>query len=274
MALNINTKYPGRVTAPSAGYPYGSSKNESAPGVGDGTPYELARADDIFGLQQALLASAGIVPSGNADTALVSEYLQSIVELASGRAFNYDESGIVNAYELDVQSNQQGPAGLFDGFSAEFTPTITNTTSSTADVNGTGVKNIVDTGTAGVLTAGIKYRLTYRLGTDDYEVEPVNNIRTRTKVWVNFNGIGVVAIRDSENVTSITDNATANYTVNIDTNFATANYSISHNASVSGATDFTSTSDGRGVGTIDIETKLAGVPTDAEFVDVQAWGDQ
>jgi hypothetical protein len=31
--------------------------------------------------------------------------------------------------------------------------------------------------------------------------------------WVNFNGTGTVAIRDSENVGSITDNGTGDYTV-------------------------------------------------------------
>ena len=34
------------------------------------------------------------------------------------------------------------------------------------------------------------------------------------KAWVNFNGTGVVAIRDSENTSSITDNGAGQYTVN------------------------------------------------------------
>ena len=34
------------------------------------------------------------------------------------------------------------------------------------------------------------------------------------KAWVNFDGSGTVAIRDSLNVTSITDNSTGNYTTN------------------------------------------------------------
>ena len=47
------------------------------------------------------------------------------------------------------------------------------------------------------------------------------------KAWVNFNGIGTVAIRASYNVSSITDNGTGNYTVNFttampDTNYTTA----------------------------------------------------
>lgn len=43
--------------------------------------------------------------------------------------------------------------------------------------------------------------------------------------WVNFNGTGTVAIRGSGNVSSITDNGTGDYTVNITTALANANYS-------------------------------------------------
>ena len=50
------------------------------------------------------------------------------------------------------------------------------------------------------------------------------------KAWVNFNGTGTVAIRDSYNVSSITDNSTGNYTVNFSTAFSNANYCV--NASV------------------------------------------
>jgi hypothetical protein len=46
------------------------------------------------------------------------------------------------------------------------------------------------------------------------------------RAWVNFNGTGVVAIRASGNVTSITDNGTGDYTVNFTTAMPDANYSI------------------------------------------------
>ena len=47
------------------------------------------------------------------------------------------------------------------------------------------------------------------------------------KAWVNFNGTSTVAIRDSHNVSSITDNGTGDYTVNFSNNMANANYSLS-----------------------------------------------
>jgi len=45
------------------------------------------------------------------------------------------------------------------------------------------------------------------------------------RAWVNFNGTGTVAIRDSGNVSSITDNGTGDYTVNFTNNMPDANYS-------------------------------------------------
>ena len=62
------------------------------------------------------------------------------------------------------------------------------------------------------------------------------------KAWVNFNGIGTVAIRGSYNVSSITDNGTGDYTVNFTTAMADSNYSISGtSSSVANITDVRST---------------------------------
>ena len=44
--------------------------------------------------------------------------------------------------------------------------------------------------------------------------------------WVNFNGTGTVAIRDSENVSSIVDNGTGDYTINFATNMSDTNYAF------------------------------------------------
>ena len=45
------------------------------------------------------------------------------------------------------------------------------------------------------------------------------------RAWVNFNGGGVVAIRASGNVSSITDNGVSDYTINFTTAMQDANYS-------------------------------------------------
>ena len=46
------------------------------------------------------------------------------------------------------------------------------------------------------------------------------------KAWVNFNGTGTVAIRESGNVSSITDTGTGRYTVNFTTAMPDANYAV------------------------------------------------
>jgi len=45
------------------------------------------------------------------------------------------------------------------------------------------------------------------------------------RAWVNFNGTGTVAIRESGNVSSITDNGTGDYTINFATSMEDVNYS-------------------------------------------------
>lgn len=59
---------------------------------------------------------------------------------------------------------------------------------------------------------------------DVLNLDPVNAQQT-VKCWVNFNGTGTVAIRDSFNVDSITDNTTGDYTVFWTTDFANDDYS-------------------------------------------------
>ena len=56
------------------------------------------------------------------------------------------------------------------------------------------------------------------------------------KAWVNFNGTGTIAARDSENVSSLTDNGTGDYTVNWSSAMGDANYSVSLSATDNGTT--------------------------------------
>jgi hypothetical protein len=53
------------------------------------------------------------------------------------------------------------------------------------------------------------------------------DVPNAAKAWVNFNGTGTVAIRESGNVSSITDNGTGNYTVNFTTAMEDVNYCVS-----------------------------------------------
>ncbi len=56
------------------------------------------------------------------------------------------------------------------------------------------------------------------------------------KAWVNFNGTGTLAIRDSFNVSSVTDVAAGQYTTNFSTSFSNTNYAAVYTISVTNST--------------------------------------
>ena len=164
MAIRVDVELAPNVTAATGSYPLGSAKNETAPGNNDGTPHKLVRANDIFGQQQALLKAAGITASGNADTALdktSSQYLQAMLhQILTASVF--DESGVADAYVLDVVGNNPAPDSYIDNMTFIFIVGNTNTGASTIDVEGLGAKDIVINGVA--LTAiliGVCFNLKY-----------------------------------------------------------------------------------------------------------------
>ena len=59
-------------------------------------------------------------------------------------------------------------------------------------------------------------------------------IKGSARAWVNFNGIGTVAIRASYNVSSITDNGTGQYNINFTNAMTDANYACASSAALSG----------------------------------------
>ena len=97
----------GRITAPDANYPYGSAKNDSTGTTGDGTPIRAPWMNDWFGFSQAMLTRAGIVPSGNAETALVSQIADAVVAIAGALPFNAGRCGV-------RQSNAAAPTTSID----------------------------------------------------------------------------------------------------------------------------------------------------------------
>jgi len=63
-------------------------------------------------------------------------------------------------------------------------------------------------------------------------IRDLNNVEVSQgcTAWVNFNGTGVVAIRDSFNVSGITDNGIGDYTVNFATPMTKVNYATTGSA--------------------------------------------
>jgi hypothetical protein len=78
MAINIKAVYPANADSPSLSYITGSFRNDSSPESEDGTPLEMAWANDFLGARDALLQRAGITPSGDVETANDSDVLDAI----------------------------------------------------------------------------------------------------------------------------------------------------------------------------------------------------
>jgi len=50
--------------------------------------------------------------------------------------------------------------------------------------------------------------------------------QSAAKAWANLNGTSTIALRDSFNVSSATDNGTGNYTINLTNAISDANYAV------------------------------------------------
>ena len=95
------------------------------------------------------------------------------------------------------------------------------------------------------------------------------------KAWINFNGKDTVAIRDSFNVSSLTDNSTGNYSMNFSTAMSNANYCVVSSGSesgVGGAARFIS-GDGNSASAALLLTFNSTTNTDYSFCSFAVFGD-
>jgi hypothetical protein len=100
------------------------------------------------------------------------------------------------------------------------------------------------------------------------------------KAWVNFNGTGTVAIRDSMNVSSLSDTSTGEYEVNLtnamsDTNFATLNAAATGSPLDSNTYNRAMESVGRAVNILDCITYAPNntAIVDIPYIQISAHGD-
>jgi hypothetical protein len=82
MALNLFNRYGSRANTGDADYPQGSFKNRTAPGAQDGMYVEKDWANDFLGFFQSIISKSGKTPSGTPDTALASQYLDGLRDVA------------------------------------------------------------------------------------------------------------------------------------------------------------------------------------------------
>ncbi len=98
------------------------------------------------------------------------------------------------------------------------------------------------------------------------------------KFWVNFNGVGTVAINQAYNVSSITDNGVGDYTVNFTTSFGNTTYTMAVFGSPNGSATTYNTDSSVTVNTgnfrLNTVNSTSGAAKDLTFVSVIGFGDQ
>ena len=174
----------------------------------------------------AFIDSSGLRPtSGNVNldaTATSKLYLPSAntvaIQTAGVTAVTVDSSQNVGigtaspAYKLDA-------SGIIRANGGYFRSTNTYTVFTGADILGT---------TGGMTSIGANPLVFGTDGTEQARIDSAGLFKFNSgygsaataygcRAWVNFNGTGTVAIRGSGNVSSITDNGTGDYTVNLTT---------------------------------------------------------
>jgi len=88
------------------------------------------------------------------------------------------------------------------------------------------------------------------------------------KAWVNFNGAGTVAIRDSFNLSSLTDVDTGNYTVNFTNAFANTNFVSQGSASTASTNPNGIWTSGMGIATAS-SRKVITHNTNGNYIDAE-----
>jgi hypothetical protein len=81
MAIRPIILYPSQVDGSDANYPHGKAKNRASEADTSATPLSKDWVNDLWGWQQALLAAAGMTPSGSADKVGASQYLDAVKQV-------------------------------------------------------------------------------------------------------------------------------------------------------------------------------------------------
>ncbi len=93
------------------------------------------------------------------------------------------------------------------------------------------------------------------------------------KAWVNFNGTGTIATRDSLNVSGLVDNATGTYTVSYSNSFSDGNNSPVTGAGGSGYTDRVLTLDTVSASSVKVVENSDGSTQDVLICTIHSMGD-
>lgn len=221
MAIIPEDEYPVGTTPAGADFPYGGPDNATTETSLDGYPWEKAGIKDLLAFFQSLLTQGLVTPSGAPDTVQLSQIFNAFSKILanySAAGYVYGDSGVANAYVLDVKDGRQPITALQDGMVIEFVPDNTNTGPSTVDF--IAIKNIRDfSGVAFVgdeMLAGQVFRMRFNSASDHWRT--ISKLPRGALVFRTTNTalVGPAAFQDilfdneEYDTDSIHDNATNN----------------------------------------------------------------
>lgn len=118
-----------------------------------------------------------VVSSGQALDEFDEFQLGQAIAVYAGAGDFYTDSGIVNDYSLSPVNVQQAPPTYTNGLRARFVATNTNTSNTTVNLNGLGVKSIKENGielVAGRIVTGMIIEIQFLSASDEFELIPLH----------------------------------------------------------------------------------------------------
>jgi len=257
MAIELGATYPGQSDV-TVNDPTGNFKNSTFVGAFDGTPGDKQWARDMWSFLARMLVEASVVPNGVADSQVFSQIFdafQILVRTVTPKYYNLytDEIGdsakgsdnqIYRSLTAANTGNNPVPAPAPDwaldsvieivNDLLSVDPTAALSAAQGPEITGLiPVKSDIGENIAGINDTKFVSPLGIRESVNSTGLAPIFALRA----WVNFDGTGVVFIRGAGNVSSITDNGLADYTVNFGTVLPNANYGVVILIYNSGSTD-------------------------------------
>ena len=238
--LQIYNKYNPNANPANTDYPNGSGKDESVSGANDGTPLEMSWYNDMLGFSEALLLQGRLTPSGNADTALVSDRLDGfrLAALRVQTACDYTDGDLslvdviyvglditTVEYVIDHNTLTRWAVGAATG-------TVT-----ADDLNvGTGALSGVTGALINKTVGTIESDVSTNTG-NVTELSTANNARTKAalnatgsapiyaiRAWINFDMTSTPTQRTGGNILAIVDNGVGDCTLEFAVSMPTPNF--------------------------------------------------
>lgn len=125
-------------------------------------------------LENAITSTDQTLDAAGGPDTLGLEMLGKSMSNYSVAGGTFTDTGVADAYILSIASNLKSPTKYFDGFTALFKATNTNTGATTVNISAIGAANVTTAAgvalVGGEIVAGSYYTIVYNLGNTRFEL--------------------------------------------------------------------------------------------------------